>query len=340
MLRRTDGNNNTVYVDKRNKELYTSIGPYGPCGRKPMSCTSINERTFRRFGEEHIVKARMKQCQSRNSHPFYKCVTDLDSDGNFIRCRDKLKQKLPDSIPISHKLPSNQGSKHSAPISKSPNKTSRTKSPVTTSQIKSNIVQRSSKQYLSNDFMSPPDDDIYQKMYVNPNSDDSFFEAIKYYLYSIGIENHPLLKDPDEIKRESRMMKKELTERNIDIIARMYDVCIYLWNYDFNFEVNSWQVFNDNVDCVFKIMLFKEKNMYGYFVKKKSKPQQSSKKSTSQQSSKKSTSQQSSKKSTSQQSSKKSTPQQSSKKSTPAKKVQQAVAPRRSMRLLNKAKQS
>ena len=98
----------TIYVDRRNNELLTSIGPYGPCGKRPMSCDSINNRSFRRSREPFISQQRKKKCLSRKNHPYHKCITELDANGNFIKCskHDSETRDLPDTVPISHRMPS------------------------------------------------------------------------------------------------------------------------------------------------------------------------------------------------------------------------------------------
>ena len=68
--------------------LQEETNPYGPCGRRPMSCDSINYRFFRRFNEPHITNERKKRCRARADHPFYKCMTVTDENDNFLRCED------------------------------------------------------------------------------------------------------------------------------------------------------------------------------------------------------------------------------------------------------------
>ena len=60
--------------------------PYGPCGRTPMSCESINGRYFRRFDPYFVAKERKKRCDSRRNHKFYPCNTEVDANGNFVSC--------------------------------------------------------------------------------------------------------------------------------------------------------------------------------------------------------------------------------------------------------------
>ena len=98
---------------------------------------------------------------------------------------------------------------------------------------------------------------------MNDVEKEDLLTSIKYYLYNIGVENHPLLQDPLDIRQESRMINKLFTDKNILNLALRYDVCINIWDYE------NWYRYGDALNCVIKILLFKENNRYGYIVRKK-----------------------------------------------------------------------
>ena len=310
----------TIYVDRRNNELLTSIGPYGPCGKRPMSCDSINKRSFRRSREPFISQQRKKKCLSRKNHPYHKCITELDVNDNFIKCskHDSETRDLPDTVPVSHRIqiesqrPSPQSPKTSpltlAPPSRTssrssfqaPSKSSSKKSvyniynPLyetsrqsksaskTPSKASSKLSSKPSSRKSSKPsskkqvqsvnqpkdeyyYIEPFNEKNYKKMYMNDVEKEDLLTSIKYYLYNIGVENHPLLQDPLDIRQESRMINKLFTDKNILNLALRYDVCINIW------DGKNWNIYGDAINCVIKILLFKEKNRYGYIVRKKSK---------------------------------------------------------------------
>lgn len=288
-LKRTDGKNNTVYVDRLTKEIHVEGNPYGPCGRRPMSCESINLRSFRRYAEPWITNARLKKCRSRQNHPYYKCATELDNEGNFVKCKDVESRSLPSSkpsdvIPVSHRMPSPAQSVRSSlktAVQSNNSKKSKTQRSAPRSPKTFPIMRKRSKSKSppvrtdSSDSVGliPYSERKYVKMYVGPEEVEDFFVAIQFYLYSIGIEKHPMLNDPSDVRRESRMVKKQLTDRNLNSIASFFDVSIYVWNFDTNNE--TWDVYGNPVESVVKVVLFKEDDRYGY-LQKKTKPKPSS----------------------------------------------------------------
>jgi hypothetical protein len=68
-----------------------------PVGRPPMTCDSINERTFRRKKPETIKRAQHKKCNSRINHNHKPCEIKDD------RCRDKIKVKTIDCGQVRRK---------------------------------------------------------------------------------------------------------------------------------------------------------------------------------------------------------------------------------------------
>jgi hypothetical protein len=74
-------------------KLYASEStPYGPCGAKPMSCESINGRTFRRIALSAQKRQQERKCRNRKMHPFFPCEAVVDVDGKYLKCNVTTKR--------------------------------------------------------------------------------------------------------------------------------------------------------------------------------------------------------------------------------------------------------
>jgi len=94
-------NRNANTINARNPRL---LAPYGPCGRQPMSCDSINYRNFRRIDRNYIFEAQKNKCKKRESHRLYPCKSVTDENGKYVRCKtDHDRVEAESNIPESER---------------------------------------------------------------------------------------------------------------------------------------------------------------------------------------------------------------------------------------------
>ena len=108
-------------------------------------------------------------------------------------------------------------------------------------------------------YFLPYSSKIYTKYYVS--NKDSFLHSIKNYLHYMGFESYYNIGDIDSFKTLYNL-SDVISEYEITKICKIYRLCIDIWN----FGDNAWYKYGDLTDCNHTILLFKEKNKYGYLL--------------------------------------------------------------------------
>ena len=111
-------------------------------------------------------------------------------------------------------------------------------------------------------FFKPYNERVYSKFVVQAGGTvNNFVMSIKNALHSANMESVANILDIENFK-QIHNLKEEITKRHVYEISAYYRICINIW--DFNDSL--WYQYGDITICNVSVLLFKEKDDYGYLI--------------------------------------------------------------------------